>query len=62
MKGKTPIYTSWKVLLLWKEGLVKHISRFSEVEKIVEVHPVLPIVSGKEKELPFFGYYIPDSL
>lgn len=35
------------------EGFVQHISHFTEVHKTAEVNPIMPIVSGKEKELPF---------
>lgn len=35
------------------EGLIGHIQRFSEVDKVAHVHPIMPIVSGREEELPF---------
>ncbi len=34
-------------------GLVQHLERFEEVEKVANVQPIMPIVSGKEKELPY---------
>jgi L-serine dehydratase len=34
-------------------GLVDHISQFSKVIKIASVQPIMPIISGREKKLPF---------
>ena len=35
------------------DGLLQHIKRFEEVEKTANVCPVMPIVSGREADLPF---------
>ncbi len=35
------------------DGLIQHIARFSEVQKVANVLPIMPIVSGKETALPF---------
>lgn len=35
------------------EGLIRHIERFAEVDKIANVLPIMPIISGKQKDLPF---------
>lgn len=35
------------------EGLPGHIARFSEVDKVAYVLPIMPIVSGRQKVLPF---------
>jgi len=35
------------------DGFVSYISNLTKVEKIVQVKPILPIVSGREKALPF---------
>ena len=35
------------------EGLVNHIKRFAEVEKVANVLPIMPIISGREQDLPF---------
>jgi L-serine dehydratase len=35
------------------KGLLEHIDRFSEVDKVANVKPIMPITSGKQKALPF---------
>jgi L-serine dehydratase len=35
------------------EGLVHHIERFQEVDKVASVLPIMPIISGRQRELPF---------
>lgn len=35
------------------EGLVKHIRSFQEVDKLAQILPIMPVVSGRESELPW---------
>ncbi|MEO1258826.1 MAG: L-serine ammonia-lyase, iron-sulfur-dependent, subunit alpha [Bacteroidota bacterium] len=37
----------------FEKGWLNHIERFEEVEKVADVLPVMPIVSGREAALPF---------
>lgn len=44
------IFKSYKA---FDKGLPGHIERFSEVDKVANVLPIMPIISGRQKELPF---------
>ena len=37
----------------FNKGLTAHIKRFSEVDKVANVQAIMPIISGREKALPF---------
>ena len=39
--------------LPFEQGLPYHIERFAEVDKVALVLPIMPILSGRQKELPF---------
>ncbi len=48
--GKLVFFKSTQVI---PENVIKEIKKLPDVEKVVVVYPVLPIVSGRSSELPF---------
>ena len=44
------VFESYKA---FDEGLPDHIESFSEVDKVANVLPIMPIISGRESDLPF---------
>ena len=51
-KQNKNLYTL-ETAIAFDKSLVEHIEQFTEVEKIAQVAPVMPIISGREQSLPF---------